>query len=131
VIQSGFQGLTEGKQAGYRGKREAERDGEERATDLFDGKLQRCLEERRRLTALELNTTWSLYLLRAFPPASWLGHTDTQQIFIYFAKNPIPLFPCSHPPTSPLLCTETVSRSERIFSRLIASPDAVHTHEDR
>jgi len=47
MIQSGFQGLTEGKQAGHWGKREAEHDGEKRATDLFDGKLQRCLEERK------------------------------------------------------------------------------------
>ena len=44
MIQSGFQGLTEGKQAVYEGKREAERGREERTTDLFDGKLQRCLE---------------------------------------------------------------------------------------
>ena len=47
MIQSGFQGLTEGKQAGHWCKREAEHDGEERATDLFDGKLQRCLGERK------------------------------------------------------------------------------------
>lgn len=56
MIQSGFQGLTEGKQTGYESKREAECSREERAADLFDGKLQRCLEGMRRLTALELNT---------------------------------------------------------------------------
>ena len=47
MIQSGFQGLTEGKQAGCEGERATEGDGEERATDLFDGKLQRCLEDER------------------------------------------------------------------------------------
>lgn len=72
MIQSGFQGLTEGKQAGCEGERATEGDGEERATDLFDGKLQRCLEDER-LTAVELNTVppGSLYLLRTFPPVSW------------------------------------------------------------
>lgn len=44
MIQSGFQGLTEGKQTGREGEREAERDERERVTDLYDGKLQRCLE---------------------------------------------------------------------------------------
>lgn len=48
MIQSGFQGLTEGKQAGNEGKRVRGRRGvakeRERATDLYDGKLQRCLE---------------------------------------------------------------------------------------
>lgn len=43
MIQSGFQGLTEGKQAGHEGEREAERGKRERGTDLYDGKLQRCL----------------------------------------------------------------------------------------
>jgi len=87
VIQSGFQGLTEGKQAAQWVKREAGRDGEERATDLFDGKLQRCLEGTRRLTALELNTAWSLYLLRTFPPASWLGHGQPPNIYLFLKKS--------------------------------------------
>jgi len=82
MIQSGFQGLTEGKQAGRGGEREAECGGEERATDLFDGKLQGCLEGRRRLTALELNTTRYFGLSRRL-----VGHTDNQELFIYFAKS--------------------------------------------
>ena len=48
MIQSGFQGLTEGKQAGYWGEREAVRGGEEREAHLLDGKLQRCLEGTRK-----------------------------------------------------------------------------------
>ena len=44
MIQSGFQGLTEGKQAGEEGEREAEYGERKRGTDLYDGKLQRCLE---------------------------------------------------------------------------------------
>jgi hypothetical protein len=44
MIQSGFQGLTEGKEAGHESEREVERGERERATDLYDGKLQKCLE---------------------------------------------------------------------------------------
>jgi hypothetical protein len=44
MIQSGFQGLTEGKQAEDEGEKEAERGEGERGTDLCDGKLQRSLE---------------------------------------------------------------------------------------
>ena len=110
MIQSGFQGLTEGKQAGYESEREAESGEEARATDLFDGKLQRCLEGMRRLTALELNTTW---------PLSYFGHSrrldlDTppvNNIYLFRKKSPFLSFLCSHPPTSLLLSTETVSRS--------------------
>ena len=63
MIQSGFQGLTEGKQAEREGEREAEGGERERGTDLYDGKLQRCLEGWGELTALGLNTVaWRLYL---------------------------------------------------------------------
>ena len=83
MIQSGFQGLTGGKQteARVRGKQSAA--GEKGATDLFDGKLQRCLEGmRRRLTAPALNTAWTLYLLRPFPPATFYTRTARKYLFI-------------------------------------------------
>ena len=101
MIQSGFQGLTEGKQAGagVRGKQSAA--GEKGATDLFDGKLQRCLEGMRRtLTAPALNTAWTLYLLRPFPPATL--YTRTARKYYLFRK-------------------QFLSSSSFVFIRLLAS----------
>ena len=111
MIQSGFQGLTEGKQTGDYGKRKAGCGREEGATDLFDGKLQRCLEGMRRVDSTQVK-----YHLDALPtsafPAGYGTHGQPANIYLFRKQNHFLSSLVPHPASSLILSTETVSRKE-------------------
>ena len=74
----------------------------------------------------EVDSTRVKYRLDALPtsafPAGYALHTDSLQIFIYFATNLFLSFLCPHSSSSLLLSTETVPGPELDPWRFVAIP---------